>query len=153
MLKFEFTVDISASPERVFEFMTDRCHAPSWIAGLVASGAKSEPMKPGLRWVETTKQLGRTFDVSLECTHLDSPRRFGVRTLEPFRTGQVITLTAGAGGTRLHVAGGGDTTGFLSLAAPVAGRYFKRKFQGDYRRLKELVEAAAAVPAQTAVSR
>lgn len=144
-------MDISASPEEVFEFMTDRGKAPSWIAGLVASGAKSEPMRLGLRWVDTTKQLGRTFDVSLECTHFDSPRRFGVRTLEPFRTGQVITLTAVPGGTRLHVAGGGDTTGFFSLAAPVAGPYFKRKFQGDYRRLKDLVEAAAAVPPQTRV--
>lgn len=145
-MKFELELEIDRDPETIFDFMVDQDRKHLWLSGVTPDGA-APTMARGARWTEHSRNMGRTFDITLECTDFDRPNRFGLRTLEPFRSGQVITLSPSSRGTRLHVVGGGEVSGFFKLAGPVLAAFFTRKFQQDYARLKAAVEAAPVAAA------
>ncbi|MFN2464588.1 MAG: SRPBCC family protein [Candidatus Dormibacteria bacterium] len=151
-MSFEFEVEIRRPKEEVFDFLATPSNGPRWIRGAVPKGVLPDRAAVGLCWQNTLRQFGRTFPVSLQCTHFEPPDRIGVRTLEPFRSAQVMTLRASDSGTAVHVQGGGDVGAFFNAARPLLALYFRRIFRADFERLKAVLEAESRVPVQGAVT-
>ena len=140
-MRFELELEIARPPATVFDYMTDQSHAPNWVRGLVAAKTPPPAVGSGVRWVQRTSAMGRSFDVSIECTAFERPRRFALRTIAPFRSGQEMTLTGTPTGTHLSVRGGGELSGFFRAAGPVLQAFYVRKFRQDFQRLKQALEA------------
>jgi uncharacterized protein YndB with AHSA1/START domain len=140
-IQFEVTETIQASPEQVFDALTNLDDAPHWMQGLTGI----EPLGAGAGavgggWRETRRMMGREATEEFEVTAHDRPRRLGLRVDgSKGSSGQgefvfMYTLEPRAGRTEVRLAG--QILGLTGVAA-VMGRLFV----GAYRKscAKDLV--------------
>jgi uncharacterized protein YndB with AHSA1/START domain len=79
-IQFEVTATVQATPEELFDALTDLAGAARWMPGLV----RLEPLGDGAGtvgggWRETRRVFGREATEEFEVTEHDRPRRLGLR--------------------------------------------------------------------------
>lgn len=151
-MELTVTRETSASPEEVWDVMTDIEGTPAVLSGVtgVERLDDGEGFGPGLRWRETRVVLGKEATEELEVTAVDPGRSYTVEAesggtryrsvlrVTPSATGATIAMTFGAEQT------GGRIESFLS-------RTIGRLFQGPTRKAlqQDLDDIAAAAEART----
>jgi uncharacterized protein YndB with AHSA1/START domain len=134
---FHHTIFIARPIETVFAAVADVRTHPQWQAGLLQGEVETDhPMGVGTRGVEVRKLFGRTARFPYEITVYDPPNAWGFRALAgPVRPAAVLTLSSCDNGT--HVESELTIPGPLGL---LLGRAMLAQQQGNYLRLKELIE-------------
>jgi uncharacterized protein YndB with AHSA1/START domain len=75
---FSVSVDIQASPETVFAYISDLTRHPEWASDPVKIAAiTTGPVGIGSRYRSEAQSHGITFKAELTVTEYDPPRRFG----------------------------------------------------------------------------
>ncbi|NNF62875.1 MAG: hypothetical protein HKN07_01330 [Acidimicrobiia bacterium] len=133
---------VDRPPAEVFEVISDFEQNPSWQNGMVSCRFTTErPMRVGSQYEQQAKFLGRSIVSTFEVIELDPGRMVKAtsiagtfpitftRIAEPHRDGTKVTAIVS-----------GDSSGVFRLAAPLMKRMVKRSIDGDYRRLKSLLE-------------
>lgn len=137
------SVAISRSAAEVFAYVSQAANNPDWHAHVVETVWLDDgPMGPGRRGRQTSKVLGRRYEVIAEIVDWEPPRHVSwatmvggadVRTectVDPSGHGCVVTLTTA----------GQFTGGLLRLLSPVAIALMRRQTQSDMARLKAILE-------------
>ena len=143
LVRAELTIEVSRTPEDVFDYLTDVSNLPVWQSGVHSAQIEDggEP-RVGARIRESRHMLGRELNTTLEITEYDAPRVFSLRALDspvPFIVRH--ELEAHDGGTRLTVTGVGDAGLLPGFAAGIMARRAEKQFRRDFERLKRLLEA------------
>jgi uncharacterized protein YndB with AHSA1/START domain len=146
-IDFSFDIDIDRSPQAVFSVVTDLERLPDWQPAIVrVEPLQDGPLRTGSRLKEVRQVRGKRLEQIVEIAALVPARRLELRIVEgplPVHGDLTFSLTEG-GGTRLHMHAYGRANGALRLLEPLLTLGLKREFRGQYRRLKELVEAEPA---------
>lgn len=145
MTDITVTVDIERPAAEVFAYLADMENNPRWQRGQQACTWTSEPpLRLGSTYDQRARFLGRDIVSSFEVVEFDPDRRIRItstsgtmpidvtRSVEPIsdrscRVGAVVKGTAPAP---------------LRLLGPLLDRLVRRSVDGDYARLKQLLERA-----------
>ncbi|MDQ3893626.1 MAG: SRPBCC family protein, partial [Actinomycetota bacterium] len=118
---------------------------PEWQSSVLETRMEAEgPVAVGSRWTEVRRVLGRKMEAGVEVTEYDPDRRFSVRSVAgPVRFLVEHTLEEAEGGTRIHIVGQGEQSGFMArLGDRLVARQAKQAFESDFDRLKQRLEAS-----------
>ena len=143
MARIEHTVEINRPPAEVFTYLVDPDKVPSWQASIVELRKDdAAPTTVGSTLSEVRTVMGRRIESRLEVTAYEQDRRFDLRTKAgpvPFEVRH--TLTPAGAGTRLDIVGETEGGGVLGgMAGGLFVRQAKTQLQGDFARLKEMLE-------------
>ena len=143
-MRIEQTFVVAATPEAVFDFMTQ----PGNLARWQTSKTRVEPLsegrpRQGYRVREWTKQPGgREFEQVVEFTEFERPNRLHVHIVEgPYPVDGAWELSATDLGTKVHFTAAGTLPGLLRLTEPITSRLMRRQFAGFHENLRRHVEA------------
>jgi carbon monoxide dehydrogenase subunit G len=146
MIQSQKTIDISANVQSVWDFLTDFPHYPSWMTDVVEVTLESEPVQRGTN-VNIIRLYGNrrvngvekiTEFEPLKCLRLQTPSG-------SFIADAVYTLEAQADGTRLHYAVKIVGHGFGKLLEWFIKSNFQKLVDGEFARIKTLLESKEAV--------
>lgn len=126
----------------VFEVISDFEQNPSWQSGMVSCSFTTDgPLRVGSQYEQQAKFLGRNIVSTFEVIELDPGRMVKATSIAGTFP---ITFTRAVeplgDGTKVTAIVSGDSSGVFRLAAPLMSRMVKRSIDGDYRRLKALLE-------------
>ena len=144
------TIEIARPPEVVFAYVTDPARFGEWQANVTGGHSDgSDPPQPGAR-CSTTRRIGfAERDVTSEITHVDPPRRWGVRGIDgPIRALVDVTVDPVEDGraSRVTISIDFQGHGIGKLLVPLAIRPQARKeMPANLERLKHKVEGQAAL--------
>ena len=143
------TIDVARPPGEVFAYVTDPASFGEWQANVTGGHMDgSGTPQVGARG-HTTRRIGFVKRaVTSEITHIDPPRRWGVRGLDgPIRAIVDVTVDPVEEGraSRLTINIDFQGHGIGKLLVPVAVRPQARKeMPANLKRLKQLVEGQPA---------
>jgi uncharacterized protein YndB with AHSA1/START domain len=143
------SIDVARPPEEVFAYVTDPARFSEWQANVISGHLEgSGPPQPGARCL-TTRRIGfAERAVTSEITHIEPPRRWGVRGLEgPIRAIVDVTVDPVEEGRASRVTINIDFRGHGvgKLLVPLAVRpQARREMPANLERLKHRVEAQSA---------
>jgi uncharacterized protein YndB with AHSA1/START domain len=142
------TIEVARTPETVFGYVTDPTRFSEWQANVIGGrmGGKA-PYKVGERCL-TTRRIGfAQRAVTSEITHIDPPRRWGVRGVDgPIRAIVDVTVDPleNGRGSQLTINLDFQGIGIGRLLVPLAvGRQARKEMPANLERLKQNVEAQA----------
>jgi uncharacterized membrane protein len=147
MPRVEEDILIGRPAEEVFAFVTAPENDRQWSSTAVERRVESEgPIKVGSRIHAVDKFLGRRIESTFEVTEHEPSRRSAIRFVSgPIRAEGTYTLEPSNGGTRFRWALeappglGGVYLG--RVTDPLVTWMFRRRVQGDLRKLKEVLES------------
>jgi carbon monoxide dehydrogenase subunit G len=140
LVRIDFTLSISCSPEDVFARLVDLDRLPEWQESALGSSADG-PLRQGSRVKERRRIMGRELENELEVTAFDSPRQLTLKALGgpvPFTVDH--QLADGEGSTLLRVVAEAKPGTFMKLAEPMIARTAEQEMRKDFARLKEQLE-------------
>ena len=155
MSEITLTRVISASPERVWEVLTDLEHAAQTLSGVTSVQLMTDgPYAVGTRWRETRTMFGRSATEEMWVAECDPLRRTEVRAESggvAFVTQfQLMLLTDGTE-TELSMRFAADTTkssGLQSVAMKMFGRFAARASRKSLEQDLADIAAAAETPSR-----
>ena len=143
-MRIEQTFVVAATPEAVFDFMTQPANLARWQTSKTRVEPLSEGQpRQGYRVREWTKQPGgREFEQVVEFTEFERPNRLHVHIVEgPYPVDGAWELSATDLGTKVHFTAEGTFPGLLRLTEPITSRLMRRQFAGFHENLRRNVEA------------
>jgi uncharacterized membrane protein len=145
MVKVETSMVIKRPVEEVFAYMNNHENDTVWQDGVVESEAISEgPLGVGTKLREVRNFLGRRLESTSEITEYEPNSKVAWKaTSGPIPLEASMTFEAVEGGTKISVVGEADVGGLFKLAEPMVARSAQKQFDGDFARLKEILEAGA----------
>ncbi|MDX2063803.1 MAG: SRPBCC family protein [Bacteroidia bacterium] len=147
--RFQLTEHIAASPERVFEVMTDLSQAAGWMKGFVRIEHLTEgPMGVGTQWREVRRMMGREGAEVFQVTAYSPPtgwRLYVDGKLGASKRGYydfTYTLSPSPTGTQLLLAAEMGDMGAVGtfLAKYLLSGMFKKAIAQDHAALKAYIE-------------
>jgi uncharacterized protein YndB with AHSA1/START domain len=146
MTEVEITLTIARPPEEVFAFIADFEKNSLWQQGVKKAWITSEgPFGVGTTYTQLSRFLGRDIEFHFEVIGYEPGRRVEFRTVSgTFPVHIVREVEPAAGATRVHAVIQGEAGGIFRLATPLLNQMTRRQIEGDYARLKELLEAEEA---------
>ena len=150
MAKIDKKADVHASPEQVFEVLTDLDLLPTWSTITVEThGTPRKPIEQGETFTQTLRVLGRNLETTWEVTELDRPRKVAYSSEAPGggTLRMVQTVTEAAGGSTVDVELDYELPGgFIGelFDSAYAERRNERELEHSLHNLKELAEARAS---------
>ncbi len=140
-MRLEHTIEIARPPAEVFAYLTEVERLPDWQESCVeVRRDEAGPLQAGSAWREVRSAMGRRIQSRCEVTAYDEPRRFDIRSDAPLPFSVRHTLEPTERGTRLAVAGEGDTSSLPRLLRGTVERLMRRQFASDLERLKTVLE-------------
>jgi uncharacterized protein YndB with AHSA1/START domain len=136
------TFVVAASPEAVFDYMTNPANLAQWQTTKTSVEQLTDgPPGLGTRVRERTKPpVGKEFEQVVEFTEFDRPSRFHVHVVEgPHLIDGTWTLTADRGGTSVTFVAEGEMGGLLRFGEPLVRRAMARQFAGYHRNVQRNV--------------
>ncbi|WP_328619852.1 SRPBCC family protein [Streptomyces sp. NBC_00354] len=139
------SIDISRSPEDVFDYVTDPTHLPEWQDSAVsARPLDGAPLHVGSK-VRVTRRMGkREFPMTMEVKELDPPRSWRLHGLDgPVRGDVRGTIEPLDGGKRSRVTLDLDfeAHGIGRVIAPLVVKpYARKEMPRNEEKLKHLLE-------------
>jgi carbon monoxide dehydrogenase subunit G len=155
-IEFQATETLPATPERVFQALTDIDNAPQWIPGIIAVERVGDVRQGvGMRWRETRKMRGKEATEEIEVTHYHPPSHLGLRIDGSKGTSGRGTfnfdykLAQRVGGTEVRMTGriDGLLPPMLRWMGPLLAGFIKRESSKDLRALAQHLRQAEAAPA------
>lgn len=138
--------DIDRTANEVFGFVSDVSNNPRWQTGQQSCAWTSPPpVRVGSTYAQEARFLGRTVTSLFEVTEYEPDRSITIRS-----TGGSFPITVrrtveplGDNRSRVTAEIDGEPGRFFRLAGPLLHRLAQRSVDGDYDRLKQLLEADA----------
>ncbi len=135
-------VEIHCPVAEVFAVIADMSRNPEWQKGMRSCTWTTEPpLRVGSTYDQVASFMGKKIVTTFEVTEFEPPSRIRIesvvstfplditRTVEPTATGSRVTA---------HVKG--EPGGLMRLFNPIMKIQVQRSIDGDYRRLKALLE-------------
>lgn len=145
MRAVQVQIDISRPAEEVFAFIADHANNPRWQRGMRSCRWTSEPPHGlGSTYEQEAVFLGRPVISTFRVTEHIPPRRIGIETESGTFPIAVTRTVSPLGPDECRVTadvGGGPTSLVARVAEPILRTIVRRSVEGDYRRLKALLEA------------
>ncbi|MFI1151739.1 SRPBCC family protein [Streptomyces sp. NPDC020817] len=139
------SIDISRSPEDVFDYVTDPTHLPEWQDSAVsARPLDGAPVHVGSKVVVTRRMGKRAFPMTMQVTELDRPHTWRIRGVGgPVRGDVRGTVESLDGGKRSRVTLDLDFEGHgigKVIAPLVVKPYARKEMPRNEEKLKHLLE-------------
>ncbi|MEX0674387.1 MAG: SRPBCC family protein [Gaiellaceae bacterium] len=138
-MTYEHELEIERPPADVYAFLADPENLPRWQSEVLEVRRESET-----RFREVRTFIGRRIESTLEVTAAEPGREFSLRSSSgPVRFSvRHLLEPAGEGRTLLRVLGEAEGAGGLfKLGGRLLRRAAERRFQEDFARLKDILEA------------
>jgi uncharacterized protein YndB with AHSA1/START domain len=143
-MRLEQSFHVSASPEAVFDHVTDSSKLASWQTSKTYVEQLTDG-PPGLstRVRERTKPPGgKEFEQIVEFTEFDRPRRLHVHIVEgPYPIDATYSFAPDGDGTKVGFVAEGPLSGATRLLEPLTKRMMARQFAAYHEKLRQNVEA------------
>lgn len=136
-------VEVACPAEEAFAVVSDAEQNPTWQRGMRACRWITEPpLAVGSRYEQEASFLGRTITSTFEVVAFDPGREISIRTIASTFPIQVTRTVEPLGEDRCRVSAHvrGDPGRLFALATPFLRGMVRRSVQGDYERLKALLE-------------
>jgi hypothetical protein len=135
-------VVVRGAPE-VFEYLADMSNNPDWQKGMKSCRWTSDgEIGVGSTYDQVATMMGREIRSSFEVTEFEPGRLIRIVTTESSFPIDVTRSVDPVGDeSKVSAIVRGDSSGFFKLAEPVMKRMVKRSVDGDYARLKSLLES------------
>ncbi len=145
MKPVESSVVISRSIEACFTYLTDLANDLEWRREWIDAEKTTEgPHGVGARYRLTGALLGRRIATVYETVAYEPTRLAAWKVVSgPLPLTFSRAFEAVEGGTRVTIRYEGELRGLLNLAGPLLAGMGRRQLEGDYPKLKQLMEAAA----------
>src|SRR6185312_11421714 len=141
-MRISETFVVAASPEAVFDYMTDPANLAQWqTSKTYVEQLTDGPPGLGTRVRERTKPpAGREFEQVVEFTEFDRPSRFHVHIVDgPYPVDGTWTFAADGTGTSVTFVAEGELRGVMRVAEPLLKRGMAREFRGYHRNVQRNV--------------
>ena len=140
----EVTVDVDRPPEEVFAYVADFENNPAWQSGVETARFTADgPLGVGSTYVQEAGFLGRRIESTFEVTAFEPGTMVRIESVAGTFPIQVTRrVDPIEGGSRVTATVEGEPDGVFRLAAPLVTPLMRRRIEGDYRRLKALLESA-----------
>jgi carbon monoxide dehydrogenase subunit G len=141
MASFANTVIIQRPVEEVFAFLADFENVPKWNYAIVqTTKASPGPVRVGTTYRQIRSEPSRS-EEGFEVTVLEPPSRLEVQgQIGPFRARISYLLEPSGSGTRLRNAVDLESSGPLTLVAPLATSRVKHAVAANLDTLKHIME-------------
>lgn len=138
-------VVVDRPSDEVFDYVADFSNNPDWQGGMRSCvWTTLPPIGVGSRYEQEASMLGRPVRSTFEVTGFDPGHLISIATLEstfPIQVTRTVEPLAD-GRSRVTASVGGGPEGLVGrLTAPLMRRMVKRSVDGDYARLKAILEA------------
>jgi uncharacterized membrane protein len=142
MAKIEASIVIDRPVEEVFAYMMDVKNWLHWHSGMLEAEQSSEgPPGVGTTYRGVIESLGRRMEWTSEVTAYEQYRRMEQRIDSgPMSVEEIITFEPVEGGTKLALAGEGETGGIFKLAEPLVSRRMQKEMEANLANLKNILE-------------
>lgn len=142
MAKHVSSIQIKASPEVVFEYLTEPEHITKWVGGLISTEPLTDPgLHIGAKSRETVKEGKRTRVMESEVLAFDRPRSLDIRiTSKGIDVLSKYTLNESGSQTFIQHDIDAIYSGILRLISFMFKRAVQRQCDDDLVRLKTAVE-------------
>jgi uncharacterized protein YndB with AHSA1/START domain len=143
-MRIEQAFSVAASPESVFDYVTDASKLASWQTSKTSAEQLTDgPPGLGTRVRERTKPPGgKEFEQVVEFTEFERPSRLHVHIVEgPYPIDATYSFAPDGDGTRVQFVAEGPLSGAMRLLEPVTKRVMARQFAGYHEKLRQNVEA------------
>lgn len=145
-MKIIVSIAIACPVESVFEFVSDYTRDPAWRAGVIEmSKTTSGCSQVGTHTLEVARFFGRKMTTPAEVTKYEPGREidFAGVMAKKIRVSGSRTVEEVNGQTRYTYQANVEGHGFLRPLSPLLVLILRRRFLGDLRRLKALLEATS----------
>lgn len=142
----EDSIEIAASPEAIWEYLTDPDKGLLWQQSMIEMSNDDAELQKGSITRGVVKVAGRKLPWTAEVTEIDPYRRLAFKSVEsPVSFAIENTLEDLGGRTRLHFRNDAGSFGsfFGKLADPLVVRMYAKSVRADLESLKELAEHEA----------
>jgi carbon monoxide dehydrogenase subunit G len=142
MVTFEKTVEINRPQQDVFDFISDPANDALYRSGVEFAEWTSEPPAGvGSTMRSVDRFMGREVETTSEFTIWDPPNRYAFKTVGgSFPAEFTLELEPTEDGTQVIMRGQIEFKGLLKLVEWILGHQIKQQAQGDFDRLKLLLE-------------
>jgi uncharacterized protein YndB with AHSA1/START domain len=146
---YKATIEIVATPKKIFEFMTDPAHLKSWQPDVVeAQPLPAGGLQVGAHVGATVEEYGRRFDVDLQVAAMERNEHIAYRMEAPAVSAQVEYRLVQWGRQTLVVSTADmRPKGFLRSLYPLTkgliGGMVRRKMKSRLALLRDAVESHA----------
>ena len=142
-MEINSSVTVVRRSDEVFDYLADMSNNPEWQKGMKSCRWTSDgPIGVGSTYDQVATMMGREIRSSFEVTEFEPGRLIRIVTTESsFPIGVTRTVDPVGDEARVSAIVRGDSSGFFKLAEPVMRRMVKRSVDGDYARLKSLLES------------
>ena len=143
MITVNVAMTVNCSPEKVFAFISDFANNPKWQNGMQKCTITSPPpLGVGSTYDQEAKFLGRPILSSFKVIAYEPGRMVKATTVaSSFPITFTRRVEPKGDGTLVTAVIEGDASGFFRMAEPLMRWIVNRSIQGDYARLKEVLEA------------
>jgi uncharacterized membrane protein len=150
MALIQRAIDVEAGRDRVFALLTDLDRLPEWATIVVETRDVSElPLRPGCRFRQTLRVVGRELESEWRVTELEAERRISYEATAPGGGSMTMrqTVTPRDGGSRVQLEIDYELPG--GLLGELVDRAFveeqnEREADRSLANLKELLDGQAA---------
>lgn len=145
MIQVNVEIKVNRPADEVFNFLSDFENNPKWQNGMKKCTFTSPPpLGMGSTYEQEAKFLGRPILSTFKVIGYEPGKMVKATTIS---SSFPITFTRRVepveGGARVTAVIEGDSSGFFRIAAPLMRWMVNRSIQGDYARLKKLLEEGA----------
>ncbi len=143
MIKLDFTEDIQAPVERVFNYVTDFRTAAEWQEGVIESSQTPDaPTQVGTKVKSVRMLLGQRLESTGEVTEFVPNQKFAFKsTSGPVQFNLSQVFAPSGGGTKVDVHIEMEAGGFLKVAEGMLAGNLKQQMQDQGKKLKEILES------------
>lgn len=143
MIQIKASVHIQRPPEEVFAYLSNFENNPKWQSGMVSAKFTSPgPLRVGSTYSQEARFLGRPVISEFTVIEYEHGRRVKIASTSgtfPITVTRMVEPD-GDGGSRVTAVVEGDASGVYRIAEPILTRLVRRSVQGDYLRLKSVLE-------------
>lgn len=142
-LDIKSSIEIAVAPAAAWQIISDFSRNPEWQKGMRSCRWTTEPpLAVGSRYEQHARFLGKDIVTTFEVIELDPGRRITIDTVEgTFPITVTRTVEPSGQGSTVIARVVGDAGGIFGLITPFMRPLVKRSVDGDYRRLKALLES------------
>jgi uncharacterized protein YndB with AHSA1/START domain len=137
------SINIRRSPEEVFAYLSNFENNPKWQSGMISARfTSSGPLQVGSTYSQEAKFLGRPVISEFEVVEYVPVKKIKITSTSGTFPITVTRLVEpdGEGGSQVSAVVEGDASGVYRLAEPMMKLMVQRSVQGDYERLKSVLE-------------
>jgi uncharacterized protein YndB with AHSA1/START domain len=142
MIRLDFTQEIKAPVQRVFQYVTDFRTIPEWQDSVVESmAAPRGRTHVGMKVKIVRLFMGERLETAGEVTEYVPNQKFAFKSKGgPVRYNLSQTFSSVNGGTRLDTHMEMDTADYMQVSEGAVAAGLKQQFNEQERKLKEILE-------------